>query len=347
MRGALSVLCAAKLHKNQLERHLELFEYIPEVKRVIVVRREPLDTRLSKLENYPIAPSGVAREIWNMTRTVARVIEQERIDWVVGFNPVPWGSVALGAAKAKGVPSCLSLIGMDFLQLQRLWGWPFLQAVRSAEAVTVTGASMQRRLVQMGVSESKITVLPHSVDLARFAPGQSEPVWDVVSVGQLIKRKRMDVLIRAVAQLRDRGVSVRLAILGTGPEEGALRSLAAQLGVDAQVSFLGYRDDVEAVLRQARVFALVSAWEGVPFALMEAMACGLVPVVTRVGTIEDWVTSGKSGLLVEVDQVEETSHALEQALSARGDDMRSHVLSERGRLSLEHGAQVWREILGL
>ncbi len=347
MRGALSVLCAAKLHKNQLERHLELFEYIPEVKRVIVVRRQPLDTRLSKLENHPIAPGGVAREMWSMTRAVARIIEKERIDWVIGFNPVPWGSVALAAAKAKGVPSCLSLIGMDFLQLQRLWGWPFLQAVRSAEAVTVTGESMRQRLVQMGVSARKVTVLPHSVDLTRFSPGQVDRSWDVVSVGQLIKRKRMDVLVRAVAKLRERGLSLRLAILGTGPEEGALRALADQLQVGEQVSFLGYRNDVESILKQARVFALASAWEGVPFALMEAMACGLVPVMTRVGTIEDWIVPGTNGLLVEVDQVDQMSRALEQALSLRGDEMRTNILHDRERLSLEHGAQVWRTILGL
>jgi len=347
MRGALSVLCAAKLHKNQLERHLELFEYIPEIKRVIVVRREALDTRLSKLENYPIEPGSVAREMWNMARAVGDVITRERIDWVIGFNPVPWGSVALGAAKAKRVPSCLSLIGMDFLQLQRAWGWPFLQAVRRAEAVTVTGASMQQRLAEMGVSASKITVLPHSVDLLRFAPGELEPTWDVVSVGQLIKRKRMDVLIRAVAQLLPRGVRVRLAIMGTGPEEAALRALCEQLGVTEQVSFLGYRNDVEAVLKQARVFALASAWEGVPFALMEAMASGLVPVVTRVGTIEDWVTHGESGLLVEVDQVDELADALHTALFRRGAAMRMKILKDRERLSLQHGAQVWRGILGL
>jgi len=69
--------------------------------------------------------------------------------------------------------------------------------------------------------------------------------------------------------------------------------------------------------------------------------------MTRVGKIEDWIVPGTNGLLVEVDQVDQMSRALEQALSLRGDEMRTNILHDRERLSLEHGAQVWRTILGL
>src|SRR5690606_9756035 len=155
-RRGLSVLCAAKLHANQLERHLELFEVLDEVERIFVVRREPLPTRLSKLENRTFPRGTRAAEAVRLIRTIDRCVREERVDWIVGFNPVPWGSLALLPAKAHGVPVCLSLIGMDYLQLQKIWGRPFLEAVRRADAITVTGQAMTDGLVARGVDRERI-----------------------------------------------------------------------------------------------------------------------------------------------------------------------------------------------
>jgi len=347
MSRSVSILCAAKLHKNQLERHLELFEFIPEVSEVLVVRREPLGSRLDKLHDRGFQAGSLGVELLRMGHQVRSLCRHHAVDWVIGFNPVPWGSVALAAAKSSGVRSCLSLIGMDFLQIQRLWGWPFLQAVRSADAVTVTGERMKTRLVELGVFPERLHVLPHSVDVARFSVTGEPKRWDVVATGQLIRRKRLDVLIDAVAILRERGQLVRVGILGRGPLEAELKERAKQKHVDDLVEFLGFRNDVERVLQQAQVFCLPSAWEGVPFALMEAMACGLVPVMTRVGTIEDWVRPGENGLLVEVGDAPGLAEALCRALSPSGEQLREQVLAEREGLSFSHGAAVWRTILEL
>ena len=236
-----------------------------------------------------------------MSREIRRVLKTERVELVVGFNPVPWGSIATTTAALQGVPGCLSLIGMDFLQIQKNWGLPFRTAVKRAAAVTVTGQEMFDGLVALGVERSRIHILPHSVDLERFCPGGTGGIYDIVTVGQLIPRKRMDILLDAIALSRDRGLSLRLGILGKGPLEVQLRAQCERLRLSNQVEFLGYRDDVETILQGAKVFALASEWEGVPFALMEAMATGVVPIVTKVGTIADWVIHGKNGMLVPVN----------------------------------------------
>lgn len=348
MSRGLTLLCAAKLHENQLERHLELFEHVDEVKRVLVVRRGPLPTRLSKLENYNFEPSTRPQEALRLALRVRKLIADEGVDWVIGFNPVPWGSIALAAAKMARIRTCLSLIGMDYLQVQRPWGLPFLEAVRRADAVTVTGHKMREGLRSRGVSPKKIHILPHSVDVGRFSPREVEKKYDVLSVGQLIERKRMDVLIDAVAVLARNGLTLRVAVLGRGPLEDTLKERAFRKGVSEQVEFLGYRDDVEAVLSSAHSFCLASEWEGVPFAMMEAMAAGLVPVVTDVGTIADWVTTGENGLVVPVGDVAALSEALRRLFSNGGAELtrlRARLLSERDRLGFESGANVWREIL--
>ncbi len=89
---------------------------------------------------------------------------------MLGFNPVPWGSIALAAANRHRVRTCLSLIGRDYQQVQSFWGYPFRHALRQASAVTVTGGLMIDGLKRLGVAESRLHVLPHSVDLNRFSP---------------------------------------------------------------------------------------------------------------------------------------------------------------------------------
>lgn len=346
----LTVLCAAKLHENQLERHLELLERSERVGRILVVRHKPLPERLSKLENLSFGSGSLPRRAYRMAETVRDAVVGERVDWVLGFNPVPWGSLALLGAAGTQARVALSMIGRDALQVQKLWAAPFREALRRADAVTVTGEKMGREVERFGVRPERLHVLPHSVDLRRFRPTAASdpaPVFDVISVGQLIRRKRMDILISAVALARDQGAPVRLAILGRGPDKEALERLARKLGVESLVTFLDYRDDVEVALRGARAFALVSEWEGVPFALMEAMATGLVPIVTDVGTISDWVRPGQNGVIVPVRNAPAVARAFirlfHENLEERA-EMERCLLAERERLSIESGVRVWEKI---
>lgn len=347
----LTIVCAARLHAHQLERHLELLERSDAVGRIIVVRHEPLPERLSKIENRNFGGRSLPLRAFRMFETVREVLRSERVDWVLGFNPVPWGSLAAWAAQQSQTSVCLSLIGRDALQITEPWALPFRRALARARAVTVTGQRMGDDLARFGVSPERVHVLPHSVDLTRFRPRAANeplPAFDVISVGQLIRRKRMDVLVSAVALARDQGAPVRLAILGRGPEKEPLERLARKLGVEALVTFLEYRSDVEVALRSARAFALVSEWEGVPFALMEAMATGLVPLVTDVGTISDWVRQGENGLIVPVANAAAVARSLIQLFHSDVEDrarMEKVILNERGRLSIDAGVRVWEEIL--
>lgn len=349
MPEPLTILCAAKLSGNQLERHLEPLNRLDCVGKILVVRHEPTAARLDKVENISFGSAGVPRDLYRMYSSVDAAIKSRRVDWVLGFNPVPWGSVAGLAALRRGVPLSLSFIGMDFKQIQRPLARPLWSVVRRARLVTVTGERMRRGLVARGLPPERIRTLPHAVDTARFAPGDAPPIYDVVSVGQLIARKQMHVLIDAVAELGRRGRRVSLAILGEGPLKTELEQRARELGVADRVTLLGFRNDVETVLRQARVFALVSNWEGVPFAMIEAMCTGLVPIVTDVGTIADWIADGKNGHIVPVGDANAVAAVFERLL----DDpehyrtLRSAALAMRDSLSLEFAVEFWRDALSM
>jgi glycosyltransferase involved in cell wall biosynthesis len=344
----MKLLCTAKLPAHQLERHLLLFEKWDAVEEIIVVRQEPLPPNLKKVRNVSFPPGPVALSALRMLREAELVLRHERVDFTVGFNPVPWGSVSFAAALLRGVPACLSFIGLDYKRAMHPLAAPALRALNAARLVTVTGERMRRGLIERGVHPEKIRILPHAVDTDRFRPGDGEPDYDVVSVGHLIRRKRMDVLIDAVAELKARGVEVRAAIVGEGEERPRLEAQIAARGVEGLVTLLGFRHDVESVLRRARVFALVSEWEGVPFAMIEAVCSGLVPIVTDVGTIADWVEHDVSGHIVPVGDAGALSRSIERLVRDRShyDELRARAIQARETLSLEAGVAFWRSALG-
>jgi glycosyltransferase involved in cell wall biosynthesis len=347
MPEPLTILCAAKLFGNLLERYLEPLNRLDRVGKILVVRHAPTAVRLEKVQNLSFGDAGTAKNLYRMFAGVDAAIKSQRVDWVLGFNPVPWGALAGLAALRRQVPLSLSFIGMDFKQIQRPQARPLWSVVRRARLVTVTGERMRRGLVAKGLPAERIRTLPHAVDTDRFAPGQAPPVYDVISVGQLIARKRMDVLIDAVAELGRRGRRVTLAILGDGPLRSELAQQIERLGVADRVTLLGFRNDVEAVLKQARVFALVSDWEGVPFAMIEAICSGLVPIVTDVGTIADWISDGHNGHVVPVGDVRATAATLERLLDdeAHYQKLRQVALAMRDSLSLSRAVEFWREAL--
>jgi glycosyltransferase involved in cell wall biosynthesis len=114
-----------------------------------------------------------------------------------------------------------------------------------------------------------------------------------------------------------------LVLIGLGPLEADLKALAAQLGVGDRVLFPGSRDDVYRLLPALDVFALSSRFEGLPIALLEAMATGVAPVATRVGGIPEVITDGQDGLLVDPGDTSALAAALARVLG--DDDLRARV----------------------
>ncbi|MET0412530.1 MAG: glycosyltransferase family 4 protein [Polyangiaceae bacterium] len=348
MHRPLTIVCAAKLQEN-LARHLEPLDLSEDVARIIVVRHAPIGQHLRKVENVSFGDGGTLRNMGRMLATVDRVLARERVDWVLGFNPVPWAALGAAAAARHRVPVSLSFVGRDFKQIQRPWAAPLWLAVRHARLITVTGERMRRGLVERGIPADKIRVLPHVIDTERFSPATVEPDVDIVSVGGLIRRKRHDVLIDAVARLKRRGRLVRVLIAGEGPLRPVLEQQIRDQDVGDRVELLGFRRDVEQILRRGRLFVLVSDWEGVPFAMVEACCTGLVPIVTDVGTITDFVEHERNGHVVPVGDGEALARSIERLL---GDpehyrSLRDAALRMRQSLSLEQGVTFWREALGL
>lgn len=124
----------------------------------------------------------------------------------------------------------------------------------------------------------------------------------VLSVGELNENKNQQVIIRAVAQLKD--PKIHYLLCGKGDQREKLESLAKELGIGDNVRFLGYRKDVVDICHQCDVFAHASRREGISVASLEAMYCGLPLVMSTVRGAEDYLTEGESGFLRDADDVD-------------------------------------------
>jgi glycosyltransferase involved in cell wall biosynthesis len=234
-------------------------------------------------------------------------------------------------------------------------------AHRLATHVTAVSEAVADTVVAFGVPRARITVIENGVDASRFegvVPDREVlgvnggPV--IGSVGCLAVRKDYGTLLAALAELRRRGRVFRAVLVGDGPERKSLEARTHELGLDGIVSFLGERPDVERLLPGMDVFVLSSREEGIPNALLEAMAAGRPAVVTDVGGNREVLTDGDTGWIVPAAAPGPLADALDQALSSpdearrRGNRAREVTLEQRGiGVMVRRHEAFYRAALGL
>jgi len=219
----------------------------------------------------------------------------------------------------------------------------FLKRIEMVSAVSETAFNYLRDAY--GIEEKRIGLVVNGIDINRFKKAKEETVnraaldlkpHDIVvgTVGNLRREKNQELLIRALALISRSSKSFKAVFIGDGPLRSQLESLAAALGVEDKVVFLGTRVDVPRFYGIFDIYCLTSRYEGLPLSLLEAMAAGVPIVATDVMGIREVIRNNENGLLLPDNDAEELAKRI--LLLAENADLRN-ALSENGcRFVNEH-----------
>jgi glycosyltransferase involved in cell wall biosynthesis len=230
------------------------------------------------------APSGVATWFWSHFFTLPYIVSLRGGD-VPGFRPY------------------------DFARQHRILA-PLLRRVWRRAAAVVANSAGLRKLGQAFEAKVPVLEIPNGVDLEKFQIGDRD--WKsprLLFVGRIVYQKGIDLLLLALAELREMPWS--LQIVGDGPSLEEFRNQAKELGITNRVSFSGWqsRQDLPNTYRNANLFVNPSRHEGMPNTVLEAMSSGLPVLASRISGNEELVTE-ETGVLFPP----EDSLALQNAL---------------------------------
>ena len=149
-----------------------------------------------------------------------------------------------------------------------------------------------------GIAPTRLLTILNGIDVGRFAFSGPRRGGPIIAVARLSPEKDMANLVRSVAIAATQEPGLRVEIAGNGPCLSSLRRLASDLGVEERVIFLGEVRDVRGLLGRGSLFVLPSRSEGTSLTLLEAMACGLPTLATRVGGNPEVILEEQTGRLV-------------------------------------------------
>jgi glycosyltransferase involved in cell wall biosynthesis len=224
-----------------------------------------------------------------------------------------WANLmAVPAARLAGAPLVLS----SQRDLAHLWWYtPFrtriIRRVHRWSSFIIANSTAVRNLLvdDFRIPEERVCVIRNGVNLDRFLaksgdrqkllPGVDPQAPLVITVGNMHSRvKGHYELVEAVRSIRDPFPNAKFLIVGDGEERPRIERAAQQAGVGDMFVFLGQRADIPDLLSCCDLFVLPSLAEGLPNAILEAMASGLPVVATRVGGIPEIIEDGRTGLMV-------------------------------------------------
>ncbi|GHO91680.1 hypothetical protein KSF_017280 [Reticulibacter mediterranei] len=229
----------------------------------------------------------------------------------------------LRVATRDWTPGDIELLVQSFPFIGKLW----LQFYKQSNAFyQVLSNRCYGYLINNGFKSEQIVRIPNGVDTEQFRPASrllDRPERIITCVARLEYPKGVDVLLHAWGRMMHETpiwpeqLQPRLRIVGEGIFRPHLERIIAELHIQESVELPGRRLDIVELLQQSWGFVLPSRWEGMPNALLEAMACGLPCVATRVSGSEDIIQHELNGLLVEPEQPAEMAHALRRILEDR------------------------------
>ena len=333
MKKVLFVATVVRLHLNLF--HLPYLRWFHEQGWQVDVAanndfENPEDCVIPCCDHHYVIPfqrSPFKKENLQAYRQLKELLDREQYDLIHCHTPMGGviARLAAGSARNRGTRVIYTAHGFHFYDGAPLVNWLLYYPVerilsrRTDLLLTINGEDFRRA---QGF-HAKRTELVNGVgiDLSRFTQASAAQRDEVrrelglregdvfaFTAGNLDPGKNQKALIRAVKLLDD--PRLHLVLAGNGPLRAELEQLARELGIEDRIHFLGFRRDVYRLCSSADLFVFASRREGLSVSVMEAMACGLPIVATRIRGNTDLIDQGRGGFLLEPDDAKGFADAI-------------------------------------
>jgi glycogen(starch) synthase len=283
--------------------------------------------RIKSLRRKQERSGAFEQGIFILTGTLGLLskVNEWKPEAIISFFGIPAGAVSWLTRGFTKAPYIVSLRGgdvpgfrpYDFAFYHRMVA-PLLHRVWRHAGAVVANSHGLADLARAFDRRVPIEVIPNGVDTTRYQ-GPENRNWTfpkMLWVGRLVYQKGLDVLVEALGDLKS--LPWELTLIGDGPIRATLEQQALQKGIADRIFFTGWldREEMDRFYHEANLFVFPSRHEGMPNALLEAMACGLPVIASRIAGNEELVIPGETGLLVPPQDSGALRKALETLLTA-------------------------------
>ena len=289
----------------------------------IIIHRVPSLRRRTDRSNVVEMASFLAAGLMS----VPTIVRTHRVEGAIVFFSMPCGPIGLLGRWICGVPFITSLRGGDvpgtepsLKFLHRVLS-PIRRTVLKNSIAIVANSDGLRKLAE-SADPFPVQVIPNGVDTEFFCPAHSKParnetVLRILFVGRFQQQKNLPVVFRQVAQLPT--ATFELHLVGDGPEKQRLEGLARKLGISSAITWHGWLPPAALphVYQSADCLVNPSLYEGMSNVVLEAMACGLPVIASRVPGNDEIVREGESGFLFDLQEPDSLMNAFEQLMNDR------------------------------
>lgn len=303
---------------------------------------------LNLIQVSPDAGAAVKNNVRRL-KQLRQVIKASQPDVVISFID-QMNVLTLVASVGLGIPVIVCEhtdpyhhdIGFIWSNLRRLF-------YRRATAIVMLTNEL-RGWAEQFVNAHGVRVIPNPVSAVEPSGGSDwkHPRNTIVAVGRLEPVKGFDLLLEAFARCAEKHFDWSLIIIGEGKERGSLEALSGQLGIKDRVEMPGLIQDPFRILRGADLFVLSSRYEGIPLALLEAMACGLAAIATDCSTgPREVIRDGVDGVLVRPNDVDALASAMDRLMTDSVERKRLGMCAADAveRFKIDKVMNMWDELL--
>ncbi len=283
-------------------------------------------------------------------------LRKERVDIIHSHGLASMAILSLAASRALKIPHLLTFHTMaheamnhysplpmrqEFVNLL-VWGY-LRNLLKRPEVVIAPSRPVKEELLANGARMKACEVVPTGVDCSRFSPERYDRNFltrfglggkrVMLHVGRLSKEKKLDIVLKAVAELAPSQPDIALLVIGTGPAEAYYRAEARRLGIENRVVFTGFLTDADLPVAYASCEALViaSTFETQGLVVLEALASGIPVAGIRFRAVPEFIEDGKNGCLFDLDNC---ADAIRRCLAKR-DSLVLNTVSSARRYSID------------